>query len=166
MFGKNVRPGILGTNPIIPQMATVQDNIAMQYDFRSVYASVLNQLFGVKSSELETILLKDYQILPILASTTGRVADQSAQPESFRLHNNYPNPFNPTTRIKVSTPEGYIQLRIFDSIGRVVRVLHDGHISSGSHEFTFHANGMPSGTYYCRLANRTETRIIQMALVK
>ncbi|RYY22147.1 MAG: DUF1501 domain-containing protein, partial [Chitinophagaceae bacterium] len=41
VFGKNVRSGITGNNPAIPVTASVNDNIPFQYDFRSIYASIL-----------------------------------------------------------------------------------------------------------------------------
>src|SRR5437868_2115566 len=41
LFGKNVLPGIMGSNPTIPTTVSVNDNIPMQYDFRSVYATIL-----------------------------------------------------------------------------------------------------------------------------
>ncbi|MFN9955889.1 MAG: DUF1501 domain-containing protein, partial [bacterium] len=43
VFGSQVKPGMIGSNPLIPANATVNDNVPMQYDFRSVYASLLNQ---------------------------------------------------------------------------------------------------------------------------
>ena len=44
-FGKQVRGGIVGNNPSIPSAITVNDNVPMQYDFRSVYASLLQDWF-------------------------------------------------------------------------------------------------------------------------
>src|ERR1041384_8250817 len=43
IFGRKVHAGIVGTNPVIPPNATVNDNLAMQYDFRAVYASLLKE---------------------------------------------------------------------------------------------------------------------------
>jgi len=40
-FGKNTNAGIIGVNPVIPDKVTVEDNLPLQYDFRSVYASLL-----------------------------------------------------------------------------------------------------------------------------
>jgi len=54
VFGKNVRPGIIGNNPTLPTNATVNDNIPYQYDFRSIYASVLKQWFCVNATDLQT----------------------------------------------------------------------------------------------------------------
>ena len=53
LFGNPVQSGILGTNPVIPANANVNSNVAMQYDFRSVYASLLNEWLCVPQADLE-----------------------------------------------------------------------------------------------------------------
>jgi len=60
LFGKNVMHGIYGTNPAIPANATVNDNIPFQYDFRSVYASILQNWFCVPNTDLQMIMMKDF----------------------------------------------------------------------------------------------------------
>ena len=46
VFGNEVIGGVTGSNPHIPSKATYKDNLDMQYDFRQVYASVLEQWLG------------------------------------------------------------------------------------------------------------------------
>ena len=53
MFGKHAKKGILGNSPDIPADIQVVNNIPFQYDFRSVYASVLEKWFCVKQPVLE-----------------------------------------------------------------------------------------------------------------
>lgn len=65
-FGHAIKPGIVGSNPVIPANATVNDNIAMQTDFRSVYASVLSNWFGLDATSVQQILGGKYNILPIV----------------------------------------------------------------------------------------------------
>ncbi|MBA2761564.1 MAG: DUF1501 domain-containing protein, partial [Segetibacter sp.] len=48
VFGKNVLPGVIGNTPVIPTSASVNDNIPFQYDFRSVYATLLENWLCVK----------------------------------------------------------------------------------------------------------------------
>jgi uncharacterized protein (DUF1501 family) len=52
VFGKNVIPGIIGSNPEIPASVSYQDNLAMQYDYRSVYAAVLEDWLGANSQQV------------------------------------------------------------------------------------------------------------------
>ena len=65
VFGANVKNGILGKNPMIPEKATIEDNVGMQHDFRAVYASVLRGSLGAKASDLPIVLQENLPILPI-----------------------------------------------------------------------------------------------------
>lgn len=66
LFGNGVQPGILGTNPALPAVANVKDNIAMQHDFRSLYTSILENWFLVSGSESQAVMFKDYESLTIV----------------------------------------------------------------------------------------------------
>ncbi len=69
-----------------------------------------------------------------------------------KLLPNTPNPFNPTTTVRVDVPsEQHIRLAVFDAAGRLVRQLADGVLTAGEHMFTFDAADLPSGVYYARL---------------
>ena len=65
-FGNSIKAGVIGTNPQIPATATVNDNIALQHDFRSVYATVLQQWLGLPASQLQTVLMESFPILPMV----------------------------------------------------------------------------------------------------
>jgi uncharacterized protein (DUF1501 family) len=69
LFGSGLQPGIIGNNPLLPATATVNDNIAMQYDFRALYASLLEKWFGVETTVATSVLMKDYPLLPIIQNT-------------------------------------------------------------------------------------------------
>ncbi len=87
----------------------------------------------------------------------------TAAPSGFRLEANYPNPFNPETTFRFSLPEaGEITLRIFDLLGREVAVPASGRYGAGEHRVRFHADGLASGVYFCRLeaGDRIRTRKI------
>ncbi|WP_338869636.1 DUF1501 domain-containing protein [Spirosoma sp. SC4-14] len=65
-FGNSVKAGIIGTNPQLPTTITVNDNVAMQYDFRSVYATVLQQWLNFSSDQIRQILFGQYPLLPMV----------------------------------------------------------------------------------------------------
>ena len=82
-------------------------------------------------------------------------------PESYALHPNYPNPFNPETTIHYELPEAeQVTLRIFDTLGRVVATLVDEPRAAGRYDVTFEAHGLPSGVYLyqIRVGAFVETR--------
>jgi uncharacterized protein (DUF1501 family) len=65
LFGKNILPGVLGDTPKIPATATVNDNLPYQYDFRSIYATLLSNWLCVKETDLQQVMLKNFQLLPL-----------------------------------------------------------------------------------------------------
>ncbi len=66
VFGKNVQGGLFGQNPVWPAKLTVNDNIAMQYDFRAVYGTLLEKWFGMDESATQAVLLKKYPSIPLI----------------------------------------------------------------------------------------------------
>ncbi|GAB3784668.1 DUF1501 domain-containing protein [Spirosoma horti] len=65
-FGNAVKAGIIGTNPQLPANATVNDNIAMQHDFRSVYATVLQQWLNLPPDDVQKVLMGQFPLLPMV----------------------------------------------------------------------------------------------------
>jgi len=166
LFGKNVIPGIVGNNPTIPTGATVNDNIPFQYDFRSVYASVLEKWFCVTPSNLETILFKNFQSLDIIndAKCTGSTTPNQDAGDS--LVSNYPNPFTETTTIRFTTRGGHTLVQIIDALGRVVRTPVDSVYAVGNYSIVFDGGSLPSGVYYARLQNGTLQQVKPMLKVR
>lgn len=95
---------------------------------------------------------------------------------TLRLAQNYPNPFNPSTTITFTVPSGeggngILRIRIYDSAGRLVRVLAEQHFPPGTHAVTWDGtdaaeNLLPSGNYYCVLTLGTQKRVITMSFIK
>ncbi|UCF64553.1 MAG: S8 family serine peptidase [bacterium] len=94
---------------------------------------------------------------------------QSVLPENYILHQNFPNPFNPTTTISFQLPiSGEVGLKIFNVTGQEVRTLVNGFKQAGSHEFIWDGKdnagiSLASGVYFYQLTiknaeNMTLTR--------
>lgn len=67
-FGADIHKGIIGHNPQIPDHPSSSDNLAMQYDFRSVYAMILKDKFGASESQIRSVLPGDYNLIPSISS--------------------------------------------------------------------------------------------------
>ena len=64
-FGRGINAGIIGVNPVIPEHVTVQDNLSLQYDYRSVYSSVLKNWLDAEPTVISDVLLGSYQEIKI-----------------------------------------------------------------------------------------------------
>ena len=88
-------------------------------------------------------------------------------PAEFVLSQNFPNPFNPSTRISYFVPkESFVSIKVYDFLGREVSTLVSETKSTGSYELSFDASTLPSGTYFYTLIadNYSETK--KMIVIK
>ena len=70
-------------------------------------------------------------------------------PAEYVLSQNFPNPFNPSTRINYFVPkESFVNIKVYDFLGREVETLVNELKPTGSYEISFDASELPSGTYY------------------
>lgn len=88
-------------------------------------------------------------------SSTG-AGEQSTAPRVFALYQNFPNPFNPATKITYQVPvAGEVSLRVYDLLGREVATLVSGVKPAGAHDVEFDASGLTSGVYFYRMTTRS-----------
>ena len=89
-----------------------------------------------------------------LNDTYTKLDDENTAVTDFHLYNNYPNPFNPSTKIKYSVPSiSHVQLKVYDLLGREIAELVNDSKPAGAYEVDFNAeNGLPSGVYFYTLS--------------
>ncbi len=110
------------------------------------------------------------EIVPV--QTVTGVEESAELPKEFALHGNYPNPFNPSTRIQFDLPENaQVQIQIVDMLGREVITLPAQEFEAGANRSVeLQATSLASGTYLYRLiATGVEHRHVKtgrMTLVK
>lgn len=168
IFGAKAVQGVTGTNPTIPGGASVNDNIPHQYDFRSIYSSILERWFCVPPTTLQTILFKNFQSLNIVdnKACTG-VTDDPNQTAGEQLITNYPNPFTSSTTIKFKTKGKHTLIQIIDMLGRVIQTPIDKeYTQSGEFTVDFNSGALPSGVYYARLQNEQTQQVRPMLKVR
>ncbi len=163
VFGKHVMGGVLGDTPILPANATVSDNLPFQYDFRSIYSTILSNWLCVKETDLQQIMLKNFQLLP-LVNAGGCQKPINLSGES--LVSNYPNPFNSSTVITFKTDGGHTMVQIMDTSGKVITTLTDREYTAGTYSVVFDSGLLPSGVYYARLQNMATQQVRTMLKVK
>ena len=91
----------------------------------------------------------------------------STVPSNFRLEQNFPNPFNPSTVIRYQLPAaGHVTLKVFDVLGREVETLVDEKQNAGYYNITFNANKFASGVYFYELRTDHNASFKKMLLLK
>ena len=73
-------------------------------------------------------------------------------PDKYALAQNFPNPFNPTTKINFQVPElSFVTLKVYDVLGSEIIILVNEEKPIGSYEFEFNATTLSSGIYFYSL---------------
>jgi len=143
VFGKGVNPGVIGSNPDIPVNLNQSGDVPMQHDFRQVYASVLQDWFGL--TNLGDILFKDFDILPIFK---GASPVRENKWDDFGV-GNYPNPVRSYTTITfTSFSNAQVTINLMDAQGRFLLKIAEGNYPTGAHQVRFDRSNLPSGTYF------------------
>jgi uncharacterized protein (DUF1501 family) len=168
VFGSQVQSGIIGNNPVINPITAQGDNIPMQYDFRSVYASLLQDWLCVPGVDLATILLQNFQALPIINSSacSSSSIKELNQKAGESLISNYPNPFTGSTYITFKTYGGHTLIQVFDTQGHLIKTPVDGEFTAGTHKIWFENENYPPGVYYARLQNGSFQQVATMLIVR
>ncbi len=98
---------------------------------------------------------------------TGTELIGTTVPETYSLSQNYPNPFNPTTKINFAIPkQGFVNLKVYDILGRVVKNLISEVKAAGYYSVDFNASELSSGVYFYKVDVNGFTDVKRMVLVK
>ncbi len=131
----------------------------MQFDYRSVYYSVLKDWFRLSQSQLESVFGGP-------AKTAGHAAQYHDlfRPETItstkhiytnervdKLRDIFPNPVIHTGTIPLSTSGGHILLELLDTDGRNIRTITEKNIGPGYHEILFERQNLKPGAYMIRM---------------
>jgi hypothetical protein len=163
LFGKHVMGGVTGNSPTIPSNTTVNDNLPFQYDFRSIYSTILSNWLCVNEVDLQQIMLKNFQMLPLVNSASCK---KPVNISGDQMISNYPNPFTSSTVITFKTAGGHTLIQIMDTMGRVLANLTDKEYAAGTYTVVFDSKSLPNGVYYARLQNMATQQVRTMLKVR
>ncbi|MFK7810440.1 MAG: DUF1501 domain-containing protein [Saprospiraceae bacterium] len=166
LFGSCVNPTILGDNPEINTDVDQNEGVPMQFDFRSVYGSVLMDWFGLEEQVVKDLLYEDFQYLQVVdVCSTDTSVKQVVHTDLVNLEV-YPNPFNNTLTIEFTVPSSWVKISIFDVIGNELKILTNQHFSEGKHTLAMEGEGLPAGTYNCHVQTDFGRKVKRIVKVK
>lgn len=88
-------------------------------------------------------------------------------PTQYSLKQNFPNPFNPSTKIRFSLgSESDVKIEVYNLLGELVQTLINNKIAAGNHEITFESDGLPSGIYIYRFESENYMDSKKMLVLK
>jgi len=125
--------------------------------------SQIYEIGDEKLQKFNPIILAVHRLAPFRESLDLAVDDRI----DFELSDNFPNPFNTTTKIKYTIPDNiHIKIEVFNSLGQLVETLIDGFQLPGVYDLTFNASNLSSGIYYYRLSSNSYNNVKRMVYIK
>ena len=105
--------------------------------------------------------------------TMASVIDEEVLvPDAFYVSKNFPNPFNPSTSVRINTiEEGKLSVNIYDLSGRMVNMLVNDNVNVGTHKVDWDGTNLygqlaPTGVYFLQVVSGNNRHIQKIALVK
>ena len=160
VFGSQANPLVHGANPQLPANAGVNDNIAMQIDFRSVYTSILKDWFQVPQATLNQLFGQSFPYVPVIKQQALVTTPGAAPVVGFSA---YPNPAADQATVLFESQGEAVQLVLFDGLGREVRRYLDGRpLGTGPQRVLLDVRGLAPATYHCvvREASRSSSLLL------
>ncbi|MFZ1081436.1 MAG: FlgD immunoglobulin-like domain containing protein, partial [Candidatus Kryptoniota bacterium] len=120
---------------------------------------------------------KDTTLTATISTSDGQtwtkdITIEVAAPKDYQLYNNFPNPFNPSTKIAFDLPKAsHVKLVIYDIVGREVAQVADADYPAGYTELTWngtnsHGTMVSSGVYFYRISTEKWNKVKKMMLLK
>ena len=154
-FGNQVKGGVVGSNPVIDHHMRWEDNLAHQYDFRQLYASVMEQWFGLDTSRRNTVLFEDYSTVEIIGN--GVIQPLGVTPETTLIA--YPNPMNGVATIRFEGDGSSTLIELVDLKGQKLKEIYRGTARSGRNTLSFSSEDLASGRYFITLRSEKKKEV-------
>lgn len=159
VFGSCVNQGVYGRNPEITADIAPQEGVPMQYDFRSVYASLLVDWLGAKPSDIRTLLFKDFQRLPFVKDCS--IPSATDETEVIIEAGLTPNPCTDYTTLNFVNIGKNVHISILNALGAQLDVPVNKTLIQGSHDVNVNVSNYLSGSYFLRLVIDDKVRILK-----
>ncbi|MFT7161464.1 MAG: hypothetical protein ACI9GZ_002646 [Bacteroidia bacterium] len=151
IFGNHALGGVLGSNPVIPSDADKKDNLPMEFDFKQVYASVLEQWMGTSEFDTDTITLGNHERIQVIRDPNAVTGLELNEPKVFGI---YPNPIKNDAEISFISDGSQVSIDLFDMQGRNVGQVYSGKLPMGKQKIDWRTNDLTKGRYIVVFKNQ------------
>lgn len=149
VFGSCVNSKIFGQNADVSANVDNDEGVAMQYDFRSVYASILMDWFKSSKEDIQKILFKEFQHIPFVKDCA--ISTDTEEILSFNA-SIYPNPASNYLKVKFQLTQSELtNIVIFDTKGFNIKTVMSKNLDQGLVEFNVDISDLKNGIYFLRV---------------
>ncbi len=166
LFGSCIKGGILGNNPTINDRVDNDEGVAMQYDFRSVYATLLTDWFQVEASIVKQLLKDDFQKLPLIEGCISTAVENDGKRDFDFEISSSPNPADLYTILSFNSKNEFIRINLYDAIGSEIKTVFAGKVSEGTHQIRLETADLSSGNYVLRISSSYAQKTKMLSIAK
>jgi len=160
------KPGTLTLSAAQATALSGSDSVLIIFEFRgkALGSSQLSFTKAVFNDGVPSVKTVPGTIHVVLSTDVA----EREMPTSFMVHGNYPNPFNPTTKLSFGIPQpGLVSVVVFNALGQEVANLGTGKkLPAGNHELEFDASDFGSGVYFYQIRYGNQVKTGKMVLTK
>ena len=161
------RPGSGNNNPQFKKIYIGDTSTVVRFDvsqpiFQQSWYFYRIKTVWEKTSGGRTSLVESY-----MTDLISEIENNNTTADGFYLKQNYPNPFNPVTNLEFGISDlGFVSLKVYDALGKVVRTLINENKPAGYYNIEFDGSDLPSGIYFYRLEAGEFSATNRMILLK
>jgi uncharacterized protein (DUF1501 family) len=163
VFGSSINPGLIGNNPVIPSVVSKTDNLAMQYDFRSIYSGIYKQWFGLNDVDVNQLLGASFPEIQVVTKSTAINNAISLQTGNLKI---YPNPVQEHATLSFESDGSRSQIRIYSMSGQLVKAMEGQQYPTGIQEMQFQLGNLRSGNYVLVMRQKAKVSEIKFSVIK
>lgn len=165
VFGKSIKAGVTGTNVDLNNLAGDSQLAGMQFDYRQVFTTILQDWLGASNYVLEQTMFEGFNKLALVDSQyvvspdcyIGSVGVWDAHPEPKPL-TVFPNPASVRAEVAYRSASAFEGILSLHSLGGALISQTPVRIQPGANNFFLEVRSLPAGMYFVRLENRLTQR--------
>lgn len=160
VFGKDVKPGVLGTNPDLYDLANDNQLKHMQYDYRQVFATLLQDWLGANPFVMEQTMFEGYEKVKLIAreyrvDPLCQWGGAEIVSDQFRPMNMFPNPASISTEVSYENRGDVFEANLtLHGLGGSLIAARTETVYPGFNSFYFDVSALSEGIYFVRFENR------------
>ncbi|MCB9354447.1 MAG: DUF1501 domain-containing protein [Lewinellaceae bacterium] len=165
LFGKNVQAGVNGTNVNLGVLTQDNQLMDMQFDYRQVFTSLLQDWLGANNFVLEQTMFEGYVKLPLVDSAYVVSPDcyfgttSAFDPyQGKRVLSVFPNPASISAEVTFQSQEHFDALLTVHSLGGSLISATRVQVQPGNNLFYIDVAPLPAGPYFIRLEDKVTGR--------
>ena len=152
MFGSQINPATIGQVPEIPDDVDPDQNLDIEFDIRSVYASVFKEWFEADESTVTELLAAEYETFPVLKSSS----ESSFYGNSNMKVTIYPNPATDYLNLEIFNEEPQLEIVLFNELGQISHTFMNQQVEGNHQEITLPIDAFPRGNYILQVRSNNK----------